>query len=203
MGRGLSPINETTPGFSAAPGEYNAAHVTVPLGPYQISFSTRLENVTYKGEYEALGHNETTGSGKDYHVATYDECDLYVLPNETGYIHFRIYRYVGPSLYPPVDPDPNGYRTISGWIDTPTMSRDDSGPEPQTIDGKPGTVVTWWSIHHNINVVYPSDSFDVQGEENYFAAYQPNDKTFVVVEFYDIDYDKDVALVLQTLHISS
>jgi hypothetical protein len=82
------------------------------------------------------------------------------------------------------------------------MSREYIGPDPLTIDGKEGTILQWWSVLHNINVVYPSDSFDVAGNSYYVATYQPDDKTFVVLESDNsIDYDKDVALVLQTLHI--
>jgi hypothetical protein len=204
MGSDLLPINETIPGFSAAPGEYNATQVTVPLGPYLIGFSTRLENVTFEGDYEALGHNETTGSGKDYHICTYDEGHLWIRENAKYYPAFRftVYRYAGPSSYLPVDPDPNGFSIISSFRDTSTMSREYIGPDPLTIDGKEGTILQWWSVRHNINVVYPSDSFDVAGNSYYVATYQPDDKTFVVLESDNsIDYDKDVALVLQTLHI--
>lgn len=201
----LLPINETTPGFSAVPGEYDATDVTIPLGPYQISFSNRLENVTFEGYYTESGHNETVGSGKDYHISTYDIGELWVLENASDYpaLRFTIYRYVSPSAYPPVDPDPNGYSIISSSRDTPTMSRDYTGPDTLTIDGKKGTILTWWSVHHNSDVVYPSNSFDVVGSNYYVVAYQPNGKTFVVLETDNsVDYDKDVALVMETLHIA-
>lgn len=191
-------INETMPGFSATPGDYDATKVAVPLGPYLISFSTRLENITFEGEYDTLAHNETAGSGKDYHVCTYDVGYLWVRENTSYYPAFRftIYRYAGPSSYPPVDPDPNGFSIVSGFRDTATMSREHIGPDPLTIDGKQGTILTWWTVHH--------DSIDVVGNGYHVAAYQPDDKTFVVLETDNsIDYDKDVALVLQTLEIKS
>lgn len=199
------PINETTPGFSVAPGEYDATKVSIPLGPYQISFLTRLENISFEGEYKELGYNKTTGSGKDYHIATYDRGNLWVRENDSYYPAFRftIYRYISPSSYQPVDPDPNGFSYISNFRDTPTMSRDYTGPDQLTIDGKQGTLSSWWSVHHNSNVGYPGDSFDVVGNSYYVATYQPNEKTFVVLESDSgIDYDKDVALVLETLHIT-
>jgi len=200
-----SLINDTTPGFSAVPGKYDATQVTVPLGPYIISFSTRLANATFWGEYDALGHNKTAGSGKDYRTCTYDEGRLEVQENGSYYPAFRftIYHYVGPSSYPPTDPDPNGMWEVGSLIDTPTMTREYAGPDPITIDGKQGTLITTWSVYHNINVVYPSDSFDVIAPSYYIVAYHPNDKTFVVLKTDNsLDYDKDIALVLQTLHIT-
>jgi tetratricopeptide (TPR) repeat protein len=199
-------INDTTPRFSAVQGKYDATQVTVPLGPYQISFSTRLENITFAGVYDALGYNKTAGSGKEYHTCTYDKGDLDVLQNgtygEMYPIRFTIYRYVSPSSYPPIDPDPNGMWELGSLIDSATMTRDYSGPDSITIDGQQGTLITGWTTWHN---------YDYDGEEHstnydrytYIATYQPNDNTYVVVKFDDsIDYDKDVALVLETLHIT-
>jgi tetratricopeptide (TPR) repeat protein len=210
------PINDTTPGFSAVPGEYDATQVSIPLGPYRISFLTRLENVTVEGKYELLGHNETAGSGKDYHICTYDVGELRILRNSTaaqrmseswtggGYpiaeFDFTIYRYAGPSTYPPVDPDPSGFSRISSFRDTATLSQDYT-TDSITIDGKQGTLLTRWATYHNEN--YYGESHDVVGNSCYIATYQPNDKTFVVLKAdSSLDYDKDVALVLQTLHIT-
>ena len=215
-------INDTTPGFSAVPGKYDATQVTIPLGPYRISFLTRLENVTVEGRYELLGHNKTAGSGKDYHICTYDVGDLRVLRNSTaaqimseswpqvgghpsGYpsaeLDFTIYHYAGPSTYPPNDPDPSGFSRISSFRDTATISQDYT-TDSITIDGKQGTLLTRWVTYHNGN--YYGESHDVVGNSYYIVTYQPNDKTFVVLKTDNsLDYDKDVALVLQTLHISS
>lgn len=66
------PINETTPGFSAVPGDYNSTAVTVPLGPYKIRFLTRLVDPTFEGCYEKSSYNIPDGKGKDYHTCTYD-----------------------------------------------------------------------------------------------------------------------------------
>lgn len=203
----LQPINESTSGFSIAPDKYDAKKVTVPLGPYFISFLTRLENVTAKGIYEPQRHNETAGSGMDYHVCTYDLGQLWIYSNSSGprgypAFRFTVYRYVGPSSYQPVDPDPGGVSVISSWRDTATISRDYTGPDPLTVDGKKGTILAWWSIYHNEN--YYGERHDLVGSSYYVVTYQPDDKTFVVLSTDNsVDYDKDVALVLQTLHISS
>ncbi len=205
----MSEINETASRFSVTPDKYDADRVTVSLGPYHISFLTRLENVCCVGEYRTSYLNRSTGSRKDYHVCTYDLGELWVYEgpvNDSKYPSLRlsIYRYVGPTSYPPTDPDPSGFSVISSFRDTSTMSREYTGPDPLIIDGKRGTLLEWWPVIHNINVVYPSDSFDVVGNSYYVAAYQPDDKTFVVLSTDNsIDYDKDVALVLETLHIST
>jgi len=208
------PINDTTPGFSAKPGGYDATQVSVPLGPYHISFSTRLENVTCEGEYRKSDFNKSAGSGKDYRICTYDLGTLRVLRNSTAQrgnvgsayptaeLTFTIYRYVAPSSYPPENPDPNGYLRLSTFYDSPTLSRDISDPEQLIIDGKRGTLMSFWYTNHNTNVVYPSESYDRVGDSDYIAAYQPGDKTFVVLKTSGVGYDRDVALVLQTLHIT-
>lgn len=203
----LQPINESTPGFSITPDNYDAKKVTVPLGPYVISFLTRLENVTAKGIYEPQRHNETAGSGMDYHICTYDLGQLWIYNNNSGprdypAFRFTIYSYIGPTSYQPVDPDPGGVSVISSWRDTATISRDYTGPDPLTVDGKKGTILAWWSIYHNED--YYGERHDLVGSSYYVVTYQPDDKTFVVLSTDNIvDYDKDVALVLQTLHISS
>lgn len=211
------PINDTTLGFSAVPGKYDATQVTIPLGPYRISFLTRLENVTVEGKYRLSGHNKTAGSGKDYHICTYDVGDLRVLRNSTAAqrmseswpgkdyypdaeFTFTIYHYAGPSSYPPVDPDPSGFSRIPNYGNLKTISSDYI-VDPLTIDGKRGSLTTTWTTYHNN--YDPNDTWDTQTKNRYIAAYQPNDKTFVVVVFNKgIDYDKDVALVLDTLHIT-
>ena len=180
----LQPINESTPGFSITPDKHDAEKVTVPLGPYVISFLTRLENVTAEGIYEPQRHNETAGSGKDYHICTYDLGQLWIYNNGSGpqdypAFKFTIYRYVGPSSYRPVDPDPGGISIISSWRDTATISRDYLGPDPLTIDGKKGTILTWWSTYHNKD--YYGERSDVVGNSYYVVTYQPDYETFVVL----------------------
>lgn len=209
-------INESTPGFSIAPGDYDAVQVTVPLGSYLISFLTRVENVSFTGKYWESYMNRSAGSGKDYHICTYDLGRLWVIRNTStdryedvyGNVSFgekvieiQLYRYVGPTSFPAIDPDPYGLSTVTSWHETSTTSWDYTDPESITIDGKTGTLCMWWQTIHNYGY-YPSQDFDVYGKEHYVATYQPDDKTYVVMETSDIDYDKDVALVLETLHIS-
>jgi len=183
-------INNTSPGFSAVPGPYNAVYVTTPMGPYNVSFSIRAENASYDGYYQDSVLNRSAGSGKSYHTCTYDIGTLMVVPGTGGSMHLHIYRYVSPLSDAPVDPDPFGYSEMET---AEARDWDISSPSNTVIDGYNATEV----------VAYPpSEPYAPWKKPRHIYTYSPDLGTFVVV-YSDMDYDKDISLVLETLHITS
>jgi hypothetical protein len=154
------PINETTPGFSVAPGDYNSTAVTVPLGPYKISFLTRLENITFKGFYEKSGRNVYEGKGKDYHMCTYDIGEL-IVSSRNGKVDFFIHHYVAPLNYPPEGP------------------------------------------HILFQKDKCADYYPYSYYYRYSKYYSPDPTTFVYMQFFDMDWNKDILLILETLNVTS
>jgi hypothetical protein len=194
MGRGLSPINESTPGFSAVPGDYKATQVTIPLGPYIIEFSTRLENATYEGSYTESCLNRSSGSGKSYHTNTYDVATFVV---NDGNTRINIYHQVSPAGETAVDPYPCGYDDCVPLISSSTYGEWTTGSSsPAKIDGRTGTHTL-----AQLDRAYP-DYMIRTIKERYVYAYQLDDNTFATL-YSDEDYAKEVSLLEETLHISS
>jgi hypothetical protein len=205
-------IDETTPGFSAVPGDYNATAVTVPLGPYNISFSTRLVDPTFQGNYKKSVYDMPVGKGKDYHMCDCDFGEItvsghrYNYVNGTfhrdGWMHFKIYRYASPFDYPPpkleiLSPG----RTFDG-VYHKHCSWDDFDPAEAflpvdvIINGNIGTIICSGSEEHS---EYVRDKEHV----TCMYGYSPEPTTFVLVLFSDMDWYKDISLVLETLNVTS
>jgi hypothetical protein len=192
---GWTPINETTPGYSAAPDAYEATHVKVPVGPYSIDFDLRAENATYSMAPSNTRWNMTSGSGKDYHTCTYETESFLIEVFGPDYdnILVEIYHYVGPTAYPPENPDPLGYKKVP--MSVPHRVTYDTGDVTSIdIDGKKGTQMQVYLSYEDYNI--PTRARDI------IVAYQPDANTFVVIEAGgDLDYDKITSLFLETLHI--
>jgi hypothetical protein len=204
-------LNDTTPGLSVVPGDYNATAFTVPLGPYKISFLTRLADPRLMGYYEKSYHYGYEGKGKDYHMCTYDLGRLDVYSREydavndigrmNGEVAFEIYRYVAPLDYPPT------------WSEIfYDSTRFDAYSEPLAWkDFEPGKAFLPVDVIVNgrIGSIICRDSEklekQVDDKEHVRCAYgySPDPLTFVVVNFYDTNWAKDVSLVIETLNVTS
>jgi hypothetical protein len=164
------------------PGAYDSTRYTIPVGPYQVSLETRTQfNIFGVG---AFSFNETAGSGKTYHQNNYKEYVLY-MENRTKpgtfwyYTYVWIVRYIGPAEYPPQLTEK---QFVSHRYDVTDM-------EDITIDGHPGS--------HELACRPKRDNscFDV-----YKYALDPS--TIVVIQS-NMEWDKDISLAIETMHITS
>jgi hypothetical protein len=204
-------VNETPPGFSAEPGDYNATAVTVKLGPHNLSFSTRIEYPIFRGYYEKSGYNKPAGKGKDYHMCTYDigmlefSSSEYEPVNDArrvyGAVTFEIYRYVAPLDYPPTWPGAFYDFTRFGAHREP-LAWEDFEPENAflpvdvVVNGRIGTILC---RDYEKRENYVDDKEHVEC----IYAYSPDPTTFMVVHLYDMDWSKDISLVIETLNVTS
>jgi hypothetical protein len=205
-------LNGTTPGLSIVPGDYNATAITVPLGPYNISFSTRLAALGFYGYYEKSGYNGYEGKGKDYHMCTYDlgRLDVYSRKYDSvngtrrldEWMEFLVFHYADPFDYPPpgleifsIDrPFADIYHMRCYWDDFDPVEA--FLPVDVIVNGRIGTIVCRdYEQFEN----YVDDKEHVEC----FYAYSPDPTTFVVVHFYDMNWAKDVSLVIETLNVTS
>ncbi len=73
----MNASEEMSPKIKA--GNYESTKYDIPVGPYKVSYELRSPLNYFGVDYYT--HNESTGSGKDYHIAQYDVYSL-----KTGYI---------------------------------------------------------------------------------------------------------------------
>jgi hypothetical protein len=100
-----------------------------------------------------------------------------------------ITHYLGPTEYPPENPDPYGYdqAPVGAFLNTPTW--DVSSASNVTIDGQPGSLLIFSRID---NIHTPNCRI---------FAYSTNPSTFVTIKS-NMDWDKDISLAIETLHIT-
>ncbi len=122
--------------------------------------------------------SQTAGTGIDYHTENFTQTS-FVMGNN---LFISIAHYTGPAKYQPTSPfDPLKAAKRTGYTIL--------DPESIKIDGHIGTAVV------SYNTKYP-DRPNI-----YVVSYALDLNTFVQVRASSLDYDKDVALLLETLHI--
>ena len=129
-----------------------------------------------------IKHNmvsKATGTGKDYHTENFTQISFVMGDN----LFITIAHYIGPAKYKPMNPfDPlsavkrTGYITVNNGVNF-------------KIDGHTGRKCV------SFNSKYPDKP------NRYAVSYALDSNTFVQVRTISLDYDKDVALLLETLHI--
>jgi hypothetical protein len=124
--------------------------------------------------------NQTAGSGRKYRKNKYNKYTLYTEDEfqRFGYFEILITHYMGPAEYPPADPNPNGYNNVP-------KSWDATSPRSIMIDGHPGTVI--YAEHEKLT--------------RWIYTCQLNSSTFILIQS-PMDWDKDVSLAIETLHIT-
>ncbi len=164
-----------------SPGEYDSTSYVIPVGPYEVSFQLRSSLNIFGVGYTTF--NRTTGSGKTYHQAEYEQYTLYmedyhhILPD---FIDIVITRYKGPSEFPPEDP--------MTMIEHVPRSQMLSLPTPISIDGHSGTC-------------QELDSSNSGNTLAWISKYNLDSSTFVTMKS-TMNWDKDTALAIETMHIT-
>lgn len=167
-----------TSGIKIDPGKYESTKITVPLGNCTTAFEIRTVgemNITKAIVAPAVG------SGKDYHIETF-RVDNFQMDRDPARLKISIAQYTGPSKYKPTTPfdgydavNKKGYKTYS--------------PEDIQIDGHTARLDESYNIKHDN---YPN---------RYAVTYALDANTFVMIETYSINYEKDVSLLFETFHI--
>ena len=170
-----SYFNDT--GIKITTGNYESSKlVTVPMDNYETSFQIRT---MYEMEVKHNMISTTAGTGKDYHAEDFTTVSFVMGDN----LFITIADYMGPAKYKPTNPfDSLSAVERSGYtiFDYGSMFR---------IDGHIGRK------YASYNTKYPDKT------NRYAVSYALDSDTFVQVRTIYLDYDKDVALLLETLHI--
>ena len=174
-----SYFNDT--GIKITTGDYESSKlVTVPLNNCEISFQIRT---IYEMEIIPCINvvSKTVGTGKYYHTENFT-MDLFVMGHDHDLI-ITIADYIGPAKYKPTNPfdslslvDRRGYKVF----DYGSIFR---------IDGHTGRK------YESFNSERPNKPHMC------VVSYALDSNTFVQVHTQHLDQDKDVALLLETLHI--
>jgi hypothetical protein len=157
-------------------GGYESTKYDIPVGPYEVSFEARTPQKAFGVSY--FTWNETVGSGKTYHTAYFEQYPLYVADGDGHGLDIYITRYIGPSKFPPSEPEE--YRNPS----TP-KNWDFTFLYDETIDGHAGSK---YGLYHKTKFI------------RYYYYYELNPSTFVTIES-NMPTDKDLDLAIETLHI--
>lgn len=216
---GYADILNATPDIAPKiiKGDYESSKYVVPIGPYKASFELRSP-LSYFG-VSNFTHEEDIGSGKKYHNAEYTVYSMiagnitnitYV--NETwdpenyttikngpdrivqeSPFHLQLYiiHYTGPESYPATEPTELIYDELlsvpSSWDTGDIWSNDIE------IDGKPGREIYEDKVSKKGRVL----------AYHYEYIYGLDPETVIVIlTCGDWDYNKDLALFKETLHIS-
>lgn len=170
-----SYFNDT--GIKITTGNYESSKlVTVPMDNYETSFQIRT---MYEMEVKHNMISTMAGTGKDYHAENFTTVSFVMGDN----LFITIADYMGPAKYKPTNPfDSLSAVERSGYtiFDYGSMFR---------IDGHTGRK------YASYNTKYPDKT------NRYAVSYALDSDTFVQVRTIYLDYDKDVALLLETLHI--
>lgn len=171
-----------TRGIKTEPGNYDSTKVTVPIGDYTMEFETRtLED--FNVQYENMTNE--VGSGKDYHIDEFNVSKFEMTDIESYnqlLLQISIAQYIGPSTYKPRNPF-DGYKAVNynayEHLDTETIE----------VDG------------HSA-LLYPSYYTKNNKRPNRYAVtFALDANTFVMIKASMANYDKDVSLWIETLHI--
>jgi hypothetical protein len=162
-------------GIKIERGLYNSSKVFVPMSPYELSFETRTI-----GEMSVSNRTlvQYAGSGKTYHRNNFTIYQFKMEPNH----YIDIAQYTGPASYTPEEPfDELEAAEKGGFTIYDT--------EPITIDGKIGTKISSYYVEKP------------NRPDRYVVTYKLDETTFVQINS-RLDYDKDVALILETIRVS-
>lgn len=165
-------------GIKIEPSDYESTKITVPLGNCTTAFEIRTVGEMYITNTTVT---QSAGSGKDYHIETF-RVDNFQMDRAAASLKISIAQYTGPSKYKPTTPfdgydavNKKGYETFS--------------PEDIQIDGHTARLDESYNIKHE---KYP---------DRYAVTYALDSNTFVLIETYTLNYDKDVSLLFDTFHI--
>lgn len=170
-----SYFNDT--GIKITTGNYESSKlVTVPMDNYETSFQIRT---MYEMEVKHNMISTTAGTGKDYHAEDFTTVSFVMGDN----LFITIADYMGPAKYKPTNP----FDSLSA-VERSGYTIFDYG-SMFGIDGHTGRK------YASYNTKYPDKT------NRYAVSYALDSDTFVQVRTIYLDYDKDVALLLETLHI--
>jgi len=178
--------HQRTLGIKTEPGNFDSTKVIVPMGNYTVEFETRsLED--FNVQYE----NMTTevGSGKNYHteefrVSEFEMKSLVDAPNQLT-LQISVAQYIGPSKYEATNPF-DGYKAVD------YKYYEHLGAIPVQVDGHSASLYQSYYTENN------------KRPNRYAIVYAFNTgttKTFVMIKTYMANYDKDVSLWIETLHV--
>jgi hypothetical protein len=163
-------------GISVANGDYNSFKITVPMGPFTMSFQTRIS-----GEMSVTNYTmqQEAGSGKSYHYNNFTVYE-YTMPTNLA---IRIAEFNGLSSYRPASPF-DDYETAESrgkynvYYD-----------EPIKIDGVTGREI----------IAYYAKNPDKR--DRYVISYSPEKNVFVQIRS-NLDYDSDISLIIETINLA-
>jgi len=173
-----------TRGIKTEPGNYDSTKVIVPIENCTMEFETRTLE-----DFDILYENMTTevGSGKNYHTEEFQvgEFEMTNLASDEYnplLLQISIAQYIGPSRYEPSNPF-DGYKAVNynayDHLDTETIE----------VDGHSALL---YSSYYTKNNKRPN---------RYAVTFALDANTFVMIKTSMADYDKDVSLWIETLHI--
>lgn len=172
-----SYFNDT--GIKITTGDYESSKlVTVPMGNYEVSFQIRT---IYEMEIIPSVNvvSKTVGTGKDYHTENFTMVS-FVMGDD---LVITIADYIGPAKYKPMNP----FDSL-GLVDKKGYTVFDYG-NIFRIDGHSGRK------YESFNSKRPDNPHKCA------VSYALDSNTFVQVHTMYLGQDKDVALLLETLHI--
>jgi hypothetical protein len=156
---------------------YGSTKITVPLGNYTATFEIRLDkrmDITNK----TILHE--VGVGKDYHTELF-KVNTLEMSGGLSYLTISIAEYAGSAKYKSTMP-------FDGYDAVDKRNYELLGIEDVQIDGHTATKYTAYHIKNDDYYVYA-------------ILYALDANTFVMIVTDKVDYDKDVSLLIETLHI--
>lgn len=162
-------------GISVVDGDYNSFKITVPIGPFNMSFQTRIS-----GEMSVTNYTlqQEAGSGKSYHFDNFTVYEYSMPPN----LIIKVATFDGPASYQPSSPF-DDYETAESrgkynvYYD-----------EPIKIDGVTGQET----------IAYYAKNPDKR--DRYVISYSPEKGVFVQIRS-NLDYDSDISLIIETMDL--
>ena len=168
----------TKTGIEITTSQYYDSHlVKVPINDYELEFHTRDPGKMYISN-NFIQHE--VGSGTKYHVENFNET---IFRMDENFV-VAIAEYVGSSKYKPENP----YDTFD-IIDAYRNSYTTKSLDSINIDGHKATG------HVGINSKHPEKT------KKYCYTYKLDSNTYVKIFFTMLDYQKEVSLILETIHI--
>lgn len=162
-------------GISVVDGDYNSFKITVPMGPFNMSFQTRIS-----GEMSVTNYTlqQEAGSGKSYHFDNFTVYEYSMPPN----LIIRIATFDGPASYQPSSPF-DDYETAESRGKYYVYYE-----EPIKIDGVTGQEI----------IAYYAKNPDKR--DRYVISYSPEKGVFVQIRS-DMDYNSDTSLIIETMDL--
>jgi hypothetical protein len=171
------------------PGNYDSTKVIAPIGNFTVEFETRsLEEFDVKHEIITI----EVGSGKNYHTEKFrvsklimQDHDIHASNYTTMTLQISVAQYIGPSKYEATNP-------FDGYDAVISKNYELLSAHTTQVDGHSASLYESYNTKNN-NL-----------PDKYAVVYDFNTgttKNFVLVETYMANYDKDVSLWIETLHI--